>query len=165
MNETALEGRAVMPTGLQPTPPPSSPYPRLSRITEGVRLSGCQAGSGRSREASLPLLLVSGRDLDLVGGLLGLVGEPSAVNPAMTYWPSIGAIVCWPLLQAFWELGPHRSFSLRPRTKFSSSFHHECLVCTHMYTHIHTHTHTHTRTSFLLLSQSIPLLAPTSTPT
>lgn len=68
--------------------------------------------------------------------LAELVGEPSTVNPAMTYWPWIGAIVCWSLLQAFWELGPHRSFSLQPRTKFSSSFPYEC-PCVH--TLIHTH--------------------------
>lgn len=41
MDEMALEGRAAMPTGVQPTPPPSSPYSAIAhhRRCQTVRLS------------------------------------------------------------------------------------------------------------------------------
>lgn len=78
-------------------PTPSSPAPRLSRITQGVKLSDCLTGReihvyrvGVSVSLSL---LASGQDLGLVSGLLAGCATscvPTA-NPAMTYWPRIGA--------------------------------------------------------------------------
>lgn len=131
-------GACSVSTRVQLTPPPPPSSPALG-YRASPKVSSCQAG----------------QDLDLVAAH----GEPRYDIVARGQAP----LACCPLLLCrlaacrLWELGPRRSFSLQPQTKFSSSFHLGYPACTH------THTRAH------IFSPSLPehptLPPPTTTPT
>lgn len=154
-----LEGRAEMPTSVQHTP--HHPHRLPSAIAHHRRCQAVRLSDWPVEMRCVPLL--SGQDLDLVGGFAGLgcacsfaYGEPryDIRISFRTGAPPLLAAPAALLLAAelcrragfFWELGPHRSFSLQPQTKFSSFL---PLGVSCLHTHTHIHTHTNTRTSFL----------------
>lgn len=138
-------GACSVSTSVQLTPPPPPSSPALG-YRASPKVSSCQTG----------------QDLDLVAAH----GEPRydigigfGLAP-LARWPLLlSSLQCLGYLGAVppagsGSLGHVGAFPCSRKSKFSSSFHLEYPACTH------THTRTRMRTSFLFLSQNIPLSHP-----